>query len=202
MVDHVLSITPNDTVYLLGDLIDRGPSSKEVIDKILELQSLGYKIKPIMGNHERLLLDSMISNDSHEDWFKNAGKRTLKSFGAKDVFDIKPKYIRFFSNLPYFEILDDYVIVHGGLNFEIDNPLEDTDSMVWMRNRKTDKEKIGGRKVIAGHTPLSLPMIKLSLITDYILLDGGCVYNGNPNFGKLVALELNSMELFYLENME
>ena len=200
---NTLKVTKSDDIYLLGDYIDRGPSSKKVINRILKMQKQGYQLFPIKGNHELLLINSADYVQNHIAWFKNGAKATLKSFGIKYAYEFKKKYLDFFRSLPYYYELDNYIIVHGGMNFNIENPFDDTDAMVWERSSFVDLKKTNGKRLICGHTPYPLDLIKQSLNENKIVLDGGCVYYGtHPALGYLVALELNSMELFYHRNIE
>lgn len=99
-----------DKFVFLGDYIDYGPSSKEVIDLIL---GLGDKAICLMGNHEHLLLQSLY-DESYRDrygykvWENNGAERTLRSFGCKtfEEFEQKlpQKYVDFFMNLKCFHI--------------------------------------------------------------------------------------------------
>ena len=68
--------------------------------------------------------------------------------------------------------------------------------------REVIKSRIGGRKVIGGHTPLDRQGIVQSLQADHIMLDNGCVYKGEPGLGSLCALELNSLSLLFQENID
>lgn len=199
----VLKIDSGDTIYLLGDYIDRGNNPKAVVDRILWLESEGYAIYPIIGNHEQLLLDSFFSDENHLIWIYNGAKDTLKSFGVSFARELETKYITFFRNLKYYYIFNNYILVHGGINFDIANPLSDTYSMVWLRNKVVYPEKIEGRKLIVGHTPTSPEAILNSLNTNKIMLDSGCVYYGKyQSMGYLSALELNTMELYQQINIE
>jgi len=75
--------------------------------------------------------------------------------------------------------------------------------MVWERNSVIDMVKTNGRRLITGHTPSALSLVKDSLSTNRILLDGGCVYHKQyKQMGYLCALELNTLELFYQQNIE
>lgn len=203
LIYSILRINRSDTIYLLGDYIDRGPGSKGVLDEIMRLIGEGYMIKPIKGNHEEMMLESLENPAEINLWIKNGAHTTLDSFDAEFPDEIENKYYGFISCLPYYYLLKDFVIVHGGLNFNIPNPLSDTASMPWERNKSVDKEKIGGRRLIVGHTPTRLEEVKASLRSDRILLDGGCVYYRKyEGLGHLCALELNSFELFSLLNID
>jgi serine/threonine protein phosphatase 1 len=103
----------------------------------------------------------------------------------------------------YYYLNEGFVIAHAGLNFNIPNPLTDLEKMLTIRTESNYKSKIGNRKLITGHTPITLDKVKLSLSTDLIRIDGGCVYYKQvQGLGYLVAIELNSYELFYLQNID
>lgn len=197
-----IQITKDDVIIFLGDLIDRGLKSKKVLKLILRLQKNGYNITCLMGNHELMLLKSITSEIDFKHWIKFGGKETLESFKVSHPKYIKDKYLDFIKNFKYYIEFEDFILVHGGLNFEIDNPLLDLDSMAWIRNNKVDTKKINNRSLIVGHTPSSLKDIKKSLKSDRILLDGGCVYKSKEDLGYLVALELKGMSLFYYKNID
>ena len=75
--------------------------------------------------------------------------------------------------------------------------------MLWTRSDFVDSERIGGRRIVVGHTPKSLDYIKESLTTKIIRIDNGCVMGtGSPGQGSLVALQLETDDLFVQENTE
>jgi serine/threonine protein phosphatase 1 len=196
-------ITRNDEIILLGDYIDRGPFIKETILFILNLIKSGYNIVPLRGNHEQLLIESLNNPKMLKQWFKNGAQSTLDSFWVMNPGLIDDEIIKFFENTRYYYISGDYICTHAGLNFEVHNPLKDTSSMLWIRNINIVPELIGGRKLIVGHTPTELDKIKTTINTNFIKLDGGCVYYKKvKGLGYLCALELNSLELFYLQNID
>lgn len=199
----IIQVSKDDTLFFLGDYIDRGPSSKEVIDLLIDLKKKGYKLNCVLGNHEKLLLDSIDNDEKFNIWLYNGASATLRSFLVSRASELSDEYLSFFKNLQYYYIFDGFIIVHGGLNFEIENPLEDTASMIWMRNDFVIPSAIGYKKIIVGHTPSPIQKISQSLHTDKIMLDGGCVYKGKyVGMGNLVALELNSMQLFISPNID
>lgn len=195
-------ITKQDKIIFLGDYVDRGPDSKKVLKLILDLIKDGFDIECLIGNHEIMLLNSIKSPIEYKNWLKYGGKETLNSFGVLHPKDIKIKYLTFLNKLKYFIELDDFLLVHGGLNFKIENPLEDKESMPWIRNNSVNIEKIGNKRIVVGHTPHSLKDIKKSLNSDRILVDGGCVYKEREDLGYLVALDLKNMDLYYRKNKE
>lgn len=202
LVDGTLRPLPADHIYLLGDLIDRGPDSKGVLDFIFELRERGLSVASVRGNHEEMYLQA--GNDIYYLglWAANGGLSTLASFQVDGHGDIPQQYRDFMDSLPLYILLDDFIIVHAGLNFTAPDPFEDTDAMLWTRSPYVDRQRTGGRRLICGHTPVSLTRLRLSLDSSKIMLDNGCVFGGLPETGNLAALELESMTLFLQPNID
>lgn len=202
LVDDTLRPVPADRIYLLGDLIDRGPDSKGVLDFIFELRERGLSVASIRGNHEEMFLQASADHTYQGLWAANGGLTTLASFQADGPGDIPGRYRDFLGSLPLYILLDDFVIVHAGLNFTPSNPFEDTDAMLWTRSPFVDRQRIGGRRLICGHTTVPLSRLQASLASSKIMLDNGCVFGGLPDMGNLAALELESMTLFLQPNID
>jgi serine/threonine protein phosphatase 1 len=202
LLDRVIRIQRSDTVFLLGDTIDRGPHSREVLDKIMELQRAGYDIRSLRGNHEEMFLNSCRDRSFFRMWMINGGYETLRSFEVEDACEIPLEYRRLMESfLPFIEY-GNFVIVHATLNFQMEDPFADRDAMLWSRSREVDSRLIGGKRVIGGHTPVDIDEVRRSLATDKIMLDNGCVYAGQPGMGSLLALELETMTLYSQNNID
>lgn len=201
LVEEVLVLEKADCLYLLGDYIDRGPRSREVLDILMALPEEGYQVYPLRGNHEEMFITARDSDAAFRLWILNGGYATLDSFKVQKIGDIPSRYREFLQGLPYHIPLDDFILVHGGLNFQCADPFADTEAMIWERSSEVDRERIGGRRVICGHTPHSLNVIRKSLAADLIMLDNGCVYP-QPEMGNLTALELDTMTLHIQPNID
>ena len=218
LIEEQIKPSRNDTIFFLGDYIDRGPDARGVIDYIIRLQKDDYTIRLLRGNHEDYLLRTYdnetvrrnflgitYQNKLKKEWFKYGGKETLASFGISEVHQIPDEYIEWMRKLEYHFILDSFILVHAGLNFGISDPFSDRHSMMWIKEFRVDHEKAGGRKVIHGHVPVSLDFIDLlrgSHNFDFIDLDNGVYIKGRDGFGNLVALELTTMELIVQNNID
>jgi len=202
LLDRVIRLQRSDTLFLLGDTIDRGPRSKEVLDKVRELQLSGYDIRSVRGNHEEMLINSCRDRSYFRIWMINGGHETLRSFGVEDACEIPPAYRRLMESFPFFMEYGDFIMVHASLNFRMQDPFEDREAMLWSRSREAINSLIGGKRLIGGHTPLDMDEIRRSLTTDKIMLDNGCVYIGEPGLGSLLALELETMTLYSQKNID
>ena len=200
---ETISPGKDDRIYLLGDYVDRGPDSKGVVDVIFNLIKYGYNLDYLRGNHEQMLLDSIHSRDQFYNWLRNGAQSTLSSYNTHNPGGIPRKYLDFYKATKFYIELDEHILVHGGLNFEYEDPFKDKLSMLWVRNNEVDLDKTNGKKLIIGHTPVSPDRIEQSLSTNKIMLDGGCVYDDKlRGLGNLVALELNTYELTFQRNID
>ena len=197
-------------MIFLGDYLDRGPDSKGVLDYIMGLEEKGHKVTALMGNHEdycitayeedldaKSFLGIKPKTRTQKEWEVYGGKQTLQSFDADRPRDIPEKYINWMKELKYFVELDDFIVVHAGLNFEIEDPLEDKYSMIWIREFNVDSSKIGNKKVIHGHVPVNLEFIDMAVNTPdskYIDLDNGIYFSNRAGYGNLMALDITNME--------
>jgi len=199
-----IKLEKEDTIYLLGDYVDRGPDSKGVIDSILELKRKGFDIIPIKGNHEDMLLESINTSPDGQnyDWLE----ATLRSYRVKYPRDIPDDHLKMLETLPLYVETEKHLLVHAGLNFSLDDPITETSKECMLWNRKSQRvnpDKIGGKKIVVGHTMVTLDVIKKSIHADQIQLDNGCCMGkGVEGKGNLIALELNSGDIFVQKNIE
>lgn len=218
LVTDLIKPMRSDELYFLGDYVDRGPDSKGVIDFIRSLENSGYNVTALRGNHEDIMVGLYeaerqsgnpwwmnFGNRKNRAWLEMGGRATLESFGVQQVREIPEEYMEWMSALPHYRMLDKFVLVHAGLNFKLDNPFEDYESMLWLREYEIIPEKIGGRKIIHGHVPVNMELITQSIQNKaykFIDLDNGPYISGREGFGQLVALELDSMELAIQYNLD
>ena len=190
-----LTLRPGDQLYLLGDYIDRGPDSRGVLDTILQLMDEVYDPRPVRGNHEDMLLNSLAGNDGY--WMEGWGRETLGSFGIASAKQIPARYLTLLDQMPYLRYDENFVFVHAGVDLSVNDPLTKSTplAMVWGGNASFGRDRLQGRTLVTGHKILSLHLIKLSLLTNHFQLDNGAFTNMKPEMGNLVALNLDSMEL-------
>ena len=98
MLNRIMDIIPwranKDLIIFLGDYIDRGEHSKEVIDYIINLKRYSQNVKCILGNHEKMFLDYLNGNIDERFFFINGGGMTLSSYGItnpKEGFSLVPE---------------------------------------------------------------------------------------------------------------
>lgn len=129
LLEQVRKYEPERVVFV-GDYIDRGPASREVIDRLMNLDMEAYCL---MGNHELMMLDAISGNgfsmSPMELWYYNGAESTLRSFGLHSFYELEgglePRYLGFLRNLPLmhrFEPVEGVVILvsHAGISPALD----------------------------------------------------------------------------------
>jgi diadenosine tetraphosphatase ApaH/serine/threonine PP2A family protein phosphatase len=163
----------DDRVVSVGDLITKGPKSREV----LELFMTDARFTTVIGNHDLALRRKW---NGEEIELKAAQKEAHKELrGEKDA------YAAFFNRLPFTIDLDTHLVVHAGLRPNVELHSQTTDDMVLIRTLGADRESdegtpwyhvyYGEKIVLFGHWPAPEPRRGKQAIG----LDTGCVYGYN-----------------------
>jgi serine/threonine protein phosphatase 1 len=179
----------HDTLIFLGDYIDRGGRSREVLNFLCELRRQVKKVVLLIGNHEYLMLEYHRTGDpALLPFLRHLGiDATLESYGKYSPQSLQnllflPEEHRqlFHALLPYWET-EDYIFVHAGLEPQIPLNKQDLSSLCEIRDTFLSEEHDYGKLVIFGHTPFDTPFVTPTRIG----IDTGAVY-GN----LLTAVEL------------
>lgn len=205
LLEKELQLKKQDTLYLLGDNINKGPYSREVLDYLMELQEKEYRLRMLRGNHEQELLNFVDGKADLNRLMSKGAATLLKSFGITHPEELPEHYISFIRGLHYFFELPDFYLVHAGFNFEKENPFAESEELFNIRDYRVDLVKTEGRKVIHGHSPTNLHTIIKSLEEKeglHYSLDAGCAYRDNKEQAHLIALDLDSWELYLQQNID
>lgn len=140
----------DDTVIVLGDVIDRGPGSRQATDRLLEL-SQACRLHFILGNHEEMLLDVLRGSASSEAWLQFGGAETLASYGG-GLESIPREHIEFFQRgLDYWENAS-HIFVHGNLEPGVPLAQQSPEWLRWTHLTGLEFPHPSGKLVICGHT--------------------------------------------------
>ncbi len=200
LVENKIQLQKDDKLILLGDYIDRGDKSKEVVDFIMELQENGFDLVTLMGNHEAMLLDAYENDKNISKWIQNGGNETLKSFEINAVNDIETKYIKFFKSLRYYYAFENYLFVHAGFNDNVLNPFTDYYSMLWKCKEIYTNPLLSNKTIVHGHNPVSVTICEERALSGHLVInvDTGCVYKDKEGYGKLTAFECNNGRILFV----
>lgn len=200
LIDQI-KLTKNDHLYLIGDLVNRGPSSAEVLDYVIELKSTGYQVFVIMGNHEHIVLNA--ANKSLA-----LRKRIVQTYNSERLLDefgnLKTPYEKLLQEAYHYLILEDFYLVHAGFNFKAGVPFQDIQYLLYARNFKAKKKHLGERKVIIGHTPTNLSKIvyRINKQKRKLCIDNGCVNSTTKEQGNLLCLDLDNFAIHLFRNID
>lgn len=174
LLDNI-KFTDNDKLYILGDIIDRGPESYELYQWVRNRHE--KNVFMILGNHEDMFIENInvlkkfkkefidLNEKRKTIYFKNFFAKTafvgndhygtirqiLKTQSADDILEMSD----FFNKLPLFYKIEinnkEWILVHADCTF----PLEKTakDIFIWSRDLTTKGYGIQGKNIIFGHTP-------------------------------------------------
>jgi serine/threonine protein phosphatase 1 len=197
LVEHKIQIKKTDKLIFLGDYIDRGNQSREVVDYIIGLQNKDFDIIALIGNHESMLLDALDNDMFLPEWIQNGGSETMISFGINSLKQLDQVYIDFFKGLQFYYFLNNLLFVHAGFNDRISNPFDDKYHMIWSRREKYTNPVLRDKTIIHGHTPVPQLICKLEIQNHnhVINIDTGCVYTDIEGYGCLSAFEIYSRKL-------
>ncbi len=204
LVVEILRFSHDDTLYLLGDYVNKGPDSKGVLDFIFSLQEAGDNVLCLKGNHDSYLLQALHDPIAEMYFLERGGLATLESFGVVQTENIPDRYLVFMENLALYFFLDKYLLVHAGFDFTQPDPFVDESTILNIRQFEVDTLQTSGRSIIHGHVPTTKEKIVASLNAKerHISIDAGCVYKHIPLMGYLAALDLDSGQLFFERNID
>jgi serine/threonine protein phosphatase 1 len=208
LVEIELCLRTTDTLYLLGDYVNKGPNSAGVLDYIVQLQAAGFQVHCLRGNHEQELLATIRGMPNANNMWKSEAERAmvLASFGVAQPVNIAPRYVAWMEALPLQLELSDFVLVHAGFDFALPpaDMRHDTHSMLYTKSFVFDPSRLGGKRLLHGHVPTPVAEIQAEVAAraGAIGLDAGGVYHHNPELCHLAALNLDSWELHLVENWE
>ncbi len=189
---HAQAYQGTKIVVYLGDYVDRGPHSMQVIDYLLANSLPDFDCVYLLGNHEQVLLQFLegYSLDLAHDWFGFGGLATLQSYGVslrgiptpKDLPRIQAEFVEncpvahrhFFQKLVLNFELGGYFFVHAGIKPKLPLTKQTADDMLWIRDEFLNSHRQFERIIVHGHSVTEFPEIK----SNRIGLDTGAYASG------------------------
>lgn len=154
-------------IIFLGDLIDRGPESAQVIDRCIDLAIGGATPRFLIGNHEEMMLKALDGSlEALRFWMKNGGVEAMASYGVPDhmlaargddiladfATRIPARHLRFLRKLENSIAIGDYLFVHAGVRPGIELERQSAADLRWIRDSFLDHEGDHGAMIVHGHT--------------------------------------------------
>lgn len=188
----------NDQVYFLGDLVDRGPQSAQVVDFV---QQSHYTC--LLGNHEQMLLDAVNSHTSsqmQQAWLYNGGCATVNSYKEATI---SQEHVEWMLQLPTHLDLGDIWLAHAGIDPGIELEQQTADQLCWVREEFHSMRQpyFPDKLIVVGHTiTFTLPGVtpgKLAQGQGWLDIDTGAYH---PKSGWLTGLDITN-SLVYQVNV-
>jgi serine/threonine protein phosphatase 1 len=156
-------------VVLLGDVIDRGPASAQLLDHLLAPPPAGIRRVVLRGNHEAMFLRFWAAPRLNDPWLRHGGAEMVRSYGV-DLGDpalarrgrlrqvlaacIPPEHVEFLSRTPLALYLPGFVLAHAGVNPDVPLDVQRAGDVLWGDPARLDgADTEGGAVVIHGHRP-------------------------------------------------
>ena len=143
-------------LILLGDYIDRGPSSRAVVERLLNDPLPGFDTVRLLGNHEEALLDFLDGRSDGQDWLSFGGLETLMAYGVplRGDLDTEGRETELRDALS----VGDYLFVHAGVRPGISLEAQRRTDLLWIRDDfLRARSALPGKVVVHGHTICDLP---------------------------------------------
>jgi len=150
---QAIDARPDDTVVILGDVVDRGPDSKGVIDRLIQYSN-HCKLIVIQGNHEEMMLDVVRENQPPYRWLQYGGVDTLDSYGFYgDLSVIPPSHMEFFDSMVNYYETEDHLFLHANYDPKLPLDQQNINYLRWIK--LTDlipPAHCSGKRAVVGHT--------------------------------------------------
>lgn len=180
-----------DTLVFLGDYIDRGPSSFDVVEYLIRLKARFTDVVFLKGNHEEML-ELYLNGVDRTIYLMNGGNRTLENYldhsDENEPDPIPVAHRNFLSSLTLFHETEEYIFVHAGLKEKVPLDRQKHEDLLWIREKFIYSTYDFEKQVVFGHTPFTEPLV----MPNKIGVDTGAVY-GN----KLTCVKLPQLEFFH-----
>lgn len=192
---EAIAVGADDQVHFVGDLIDRGPKSAQVVHFV---QDNDYPC--VLGNHEQLLLESFpgnkVSQYALQAWLQSGGHTTVASFNKPELLI---ESLDWFRSLPTYLDLEDVWLVHAGLHPKLPIHDQTTHEFCWIRDEfhSVTTPYFTDKLIITGHTiTFTLPQVspgELAQGQGWLDIDTGAYH---PRSGWLTGLDYTNQQVY------
>jgi serine/threonine protein phosphatase 1 len=195
-------------IIMLGDYVDRGPRSAEVLDHLAGPAPAGIERLCLAGNHELAMLDYVEGRIGLRNWLRIGAEQTLLSYGIDhqrllDTYGnerqvdgfiretIPDRHVAFLRSLPVLVEADRYIFVHAGIRPGVGLDEQRDEDLVFIRSAFFDNAHLLSRYVVHGHTPV----VEAKREGMRVNIDTGAFFSG-----RLTGLRIWQDKGLYLTN--
>jgi serine/threonine protein phosphatase 1 len=156
-------------IVMLGDYVDKGPDSKQVIDRLLSGVADGWNLVALKGNHDAMMAEALRDPSKMAAWIEKGGDAALASYGG-DPAAVPQSHIAWLDQLRLMHVDTHRLYVHAGVDPEIPLGRQNEATLLWKRYPKGFSGGFGELHVVHGHD--NFP-------------EGPLVYEGRTNLDTL-----------------
>ena len=182
-LDHVARGVEEKALVFVGDYVDRGPNSEQVVHLLMKLQAASpSRVFCLKGNHELILVAAARGQLSRYDvtlkeWLdRGGGAATLRSYGVTHPSQLPDEHVRWMDSLPLCYDDGHRFFCHAGINPELGLAHSTQDDLLLIREPFLSCVQDHGRLIVHGHTPAQSGYPELK--TNRLNLDTGAGYGG------------------------
>jgi serine/threonine protein phosphatase 1 len=166
--DNAARGTADTLVIFLGDLIDRGPDSAQVIQRLIELGQGSDRVRFLLGNHEEVFLKAMKGDPKALPFFvRIGGKPTIFSYGISQAeygaldypellallrTRVPQAHLDFLSSFEDMIVIGDYAFVHAGIRPDVPLTEQAPGTLRWIRDEFLSHGQPFEKIIVHGHT--------------------------------------------------
>ena len=161
-------------LVMLGDYVDRGPQSRDVVDELMR-RSSDDRVVCLRGNHEEMMVAALDDPGAELQWLINGGAATLESYGGH----VPPEHVAWLRALPLSFETEHHFFVHAGVRPGVPLDAQEPEEMLWIRELFLDSDDDFGKHVVHGHTPAREPELRFNRSN----LDTGAFQTGTLTVG-------------------
>lgn len=205
--DVTLRPTQRSLYVFLGDYIDRGPSSRESIDRLIRHAATNECVF-LKGNHEQIALRCLSERGLFDQWLRLGGLETLISYGVspetlasgRQIAEMQaafhgalpPAHLRFFRDLQSSFASGDFFFAHAGVRPNVELSHQKENDLLWIREEFLSSNEDFGKIIVHGHTPALEPEVGPNRIN----IDTGAFATG-----RLTCLVIEGVSLSVIDTL-
>jgi serine/threonine protein phosphatase 1 len=190
-------------LVFLGDYVDRGPDSRQVVDRVLKMQAdAAFEVVALKGNHEEALMQFLADSAFGMTWMEHGGAATLASYGVqpcamrtdagawavvRDTFErtLPNAHRTFYEALELCRVVGDYAFVHAGVRPGVALKDQAEHDLLWIRYEFLNDRGPHDKVIVHGHTPAEEPQV----LKHRLGLDTGAYATGVLTAVRLYGVE-------------
>jgi serine/threonine protein phosphatase 1 len=137
-------------IITIGDYVDKGPQSRQVVDRLLSGVAEGWRYVALKGNHDAMMVEALRDPTKMASWMAKGGAAALASYGG-DPAAVPQTHIAWLDGLRPMHVDTHRIYVHAGVDPEIPLDRQNEATLFWKRYPKGFSEGFGKLHVVHGH---------------------------------------------------